>query len=99
MTHRVPEGRKVWGMIAKLWKENMIYREVKRELYEYVVTPAVVYNSKTWSLSVQEKRKIERSVLKWFGNGERMEEESLVKRVYQANVKNNIGRGRPHRRW
>ena len=45
--------------MAKLWKENMIFREVKRELYERVVIPTVVYGSETWSLSAQERRKIE----------------------------------------
>ena len=32
VVHKVLEGRKVWGTMAKLWKENMISREVKREL-------------------------------------------------------------------
>ena len=34
-------------------------REVKRELYERVVIPTVVYGSETWSLGIQERRKIE----------------------------------------
>ena len=34
MAHSVLEGRKVWGTMAKLWKKNMISREVKRELYD-----------------------------------------------------------------
>ena len=58
VTHRVLEGRKVWGTKAKLWKENLISREVKRELYQRVVIPTVVYGSGTWSLSAQERRKI-----------------------------------------
>ena len=48
VAHRVLEGRKVWRTIAKLWKTNMISREVKRELYETVVIPTVVYGSETW---------------------------------------------------
>ena len=32
--HGVLEGRKVWGTMAKFRKENVISREVKRELYE-----------------------------------------------------------------
>ena len=47
------EGRKVWGMMAKLWKGNMISREIKRDLYERIVIPTVVYGSETWSLSAQ----------------------------------------------
>ena len=58
MGHRVLKGRKVLESMAKLLKENMISREVKRELYERVVIPTVVYGSETWSLSAQERRKI-----------------------------------------
>ena len=32
MNDRVLEGRKVWGTMAKLRKENMISKEVKREI-------------------------------------------------------------------
>ena len=45
--------------MAKLWKENMISREVKKELYKRVVIPTVIHDSETWSLSAQERRKIE----------------------------------------
>ena len=37
----------------------MISIEVKRELYERVVIPTVVYGWETWALSAQERRKIE----------------------------------------
>ena len=59
VAHRVLEGRKVCGPMAKLWKKNMIFREVQRciKLYERVVIPTVVYGSETWSLSAQEWRK------------------------------------------
>ena len=59
VAHRVVDGRKVWGTMAKLWKKNIISREVKRELYERIVIPTRVYGSETWSLSAQERRKIE----------------------------------------
>ena len=36
----------------------MISREVKRELYEIIVIPTVVYGSEMWPLSAQERRKI-----------------------------------------
>ena len=51
MAHRVLEARKVWGTMENLWKENIISIEVKRELYERVVIPTVVYYSETWSLN------------------------------------------------
>ena len=53
--HRVLEGKMVKGTMAKLSKGKMI----KRELFEMVVIPTVVYGSETWSLSAQEKRNIE----------------------------------------
>ena len=43
--------------------------------------------------------RIERNVLKWFGHVKRMGEEKLFKRLYQANVEGNTGRGRPQRKW
>ena len=39
MAHRLMEGRKVYRAMRRLWKENMMFREVKRELYEKVVIP------------------------------------------------------------
>ena len=47
------------GNDVELWEENKISREVKRESYERVVIPTVVYVSETWSLSEQERRHIE----------------------------------------
>ena len=113
------------------WEHDIIRN--KPEFYERIVIPTMVYGSLTWSLSAQERRKvevfemmclknicgirrvrnaiirevrvwfecterIERNVLKWFGHVERMGEERLVKRVYQANVEGNRGRGGPQRR-
>ena len=53
----VLEGRIVWRPMSKLL--NMISREVKRELYERVVMPTVVYGWETWAFNAQERRKIE----------------------------------------
>ena len=43
--------------------------------------------------------KVDQSVLRWFGHVERMEEERLVKRVYQSDVMGVRRRGRPRRGW
>ena len=48
-----------------MWKENMIYREVKRELYERVEIPNVVYGPETGPLSAQERRKIKVFKMMW----------------------------------
>ena len=50
--------------MAKLWKGNMI----SRELYERVVIPAVVYGSETLPLSAEERRKIEVFEMMCLGN-------------------------------
>ena len=62
LAHRVLEGRKVWGAMTKFWKENMICREVKRELFERVVIPTVIYGSETWSLIKCTKEDKNRSI-------------------------------------
>ena len=41
--------------------------------------------------------KIEKSMLRWFGHVERMNEERLTKKVYKASVNGSVGRGRPMR--
>ena len=43
--------------------------------------------------------KVEQSVLMWFGHLERMEEDRLVKRVYQSDAMGVRMRGRPRRGW
>ena len=45
--------------MAKLWKENVMFREVKPEFNERVVIPTIAYGSETRSLSAQGRRKIE----------------------------------------
>ena len=40
--------------------------------------------------------RMERSVLKWFGNIER---EEMLGKSYQANAEGNMGRGKPQRGW
>ena len=45
--------------MAKLWKKSRISRGVQRELYERIVIPIAVYGSEKWSLSAQERIKIE----------------------------------------
>ena len=55
-------------MLKQLWKDYMISRELKRELYEGVVIPTVVYGSETWSSSAEERRKIEAHEIKCLRN-------------------------------
>ena len=45
------------------------------------------------------KVKVQRSVMRWFGHIERMNEDRLTKRVYKGNVTGKRGRGRPRKQW
>ena len=46
-------------MVRKLWRENMVSIEVNRELYGRAVLPDVIFGFKTWSLTVEDERKME----------------------------------------
>lgn len=41
--------------------------------------------------------KIDKSILRWFGHVERIDERRLTKGVYKADVSGNVRRGRPRR--
>ena len=47
----------------------------------------------------QLSERVDQSVLRWFGHMERMDEERMVKRVMNADVEGNRGRGRPRLGW
>ena len=57
------------GGMGRKWFTGYLWEErfggqwqscgIERELYGRIVIPTVVYDSETWSLSVQERRKIE----------------------------------------
>ncbi len=42
---------------------------------------------------------VKRSILRWFGNIERLENEEFVKKVYLSSVEGPNRRGRPLGRW
>ena len=46
-------------MPGYMWKENVIFRGIKRVLYEREVMSIVMRGSETWSLSPQNRRKTE----------------------------------------
>ena len=43
--------------------------------------------------------KMNRALLRWYGHVERMEENRMTKKVYEAKVEGKRERGRPRRRW
>ena len=44
-------------------------------------------------------QKIDRSVLRWYGHVERMDDERIAKRVYESHVQGRRRRGRPRKCW
>ena len=59
VNQRLNKGRKACVTKGKLWKENMISRELKKDLLEKVVIPTGVHGSEAWLLNTQKRRKIE----------------------------------------
>ena len=47
MAHMLLEKGAILGAIGKVMKENIIFREVKRKLYERLLIPFVVHGSET----------------------------------------------------
>ena len=43
--------------------------------------------------------RVEKCMLRWFGHVERVDGESMVKRVYDSGVEGRWGRGIPYRGW
>ena len=56
---RVGEGMKTFGAMKRLWNVRSVNVRAKRELYERVVVPTVMYGSEAWGLRVKERRKLD----------------------------------------
>ena len=56
---RVGEGMRTFGAMKRLWNVRSVNVRAKRELYERVVVPTVMYGSEAWGLRVEERRKLD----------------------------------------
>ena len=56
---RVGEGMKTFGAVKRLWNVRSVNVRAKRELYERLVVPTVLYGSEAWSLRVEERSKLD----------------------------------------
>ena len=56
---RIQEGVKAFDAMKKVWNERNVTLEVKRELYERIVVPTVMYGSETWAMRAEEKNKLD----------------------------------------
>ena len=58
LSHRLREGRKLWGMLRNWTREDVISPEIQRRIYEKVVIPTGMYGSETWALCSREKENL-----------------------------------------
>ena len=61
---RVGEGMKTFGAMKRMWKSRSLNVEVKRELYERIVVPTVMYGSESWGIKVEERDKLDVAEMK-----------------------------------
>ena len=55
---RVGEGMKTFGAMKRMWSGRSVTVRVKRELYERIVGPTIIYGSESWGMKVKERDKL-----------------------------------------
>ena len=55
---RVGEGLRTFGAMKKMWNSRSVSMNVKRELYERIVVPTVMYGSETWGMKLGDRKKL-----------------------------------------
>merc|ERR1712237_20261 len=50
---RVGEGMETFGAMKRVWSARSVTLNVKRELYERIVVPTVIYGSESWGMRVE----------------------------------------------
>merc|ERR1712002_202066 len=65
---RVSEGMKTFGAMRRVWSERSVNVRVKRELYERIVVPTVMYGSESWGMRVKERNKLDVAEMKCLRN-------------------------------
>ena len=61
---RVGEGLRTFGAMKRMWSSRSVTVSVKRELYERVVVPTIMYGSESWGMKVTERNKLDVSEMK-----------------------------------
>ena len=56
---RVGEGTKAFGALKRVWRGRGVTLGVKRELYERIVVPTVMYGSESWGMRLEERNKLD----------------------------------------
>merc|ERR1712074_391147 len=58
------EGMRTFGAIKRVWSARSATLNVKRELYERIVVPTVIYGSESWGMKVEERGKLDVAEMK-----------------------------------
>ena len=61
---RVGEGTRTFGAMKRMWSGRSVTLRVKRELYERIVVPTVMYGSEAWGMKVEERDKLDVAEMK-----------------------------------
>ena len=61
---RVGEGMRTFGAMKRMWNGRSVSLRVKRELYERIVVPTVMYGSESWGMKVEERSKLDVAEMK-----------------------------------
>ena len=56
---RVGEGMRTFGAMKRVWGGRSVTLGVKKELYERIVVPTVMYGSESWGMRVEERNKLD----------------------------------------
>ena len=56
---RVGEGTKAFGALKRVWRGRGVTLGVKRELYERIVVPTVMYGFESWGMRLEERNKLD----------------------------------------
>jgi len=77
---------KTFGAMKRRWKSSSLNVEVKRELYERIVVPTVMYGSESWGMKVEERDKLDVAEMKCL--------RSMCGVTRMDRVRNEVVRGR-----
>ena len=65
---RIGEGMKTFGAMKSMWSCRSVSLNVKKELYERIVVPTVMYGSETWGMRREERNKLDVSEMQCLRN-------------------------------
>ena len=65
---RIGQGMRTFGAMKRMWNGRSVSLRVKRELYERIVVPTVMYGSESWGMKAEERNKLDVAEMKCLRN-------------------------------